>query len=294
MKIGILGNCQANAWKEAIRIISGHDDVWAVDLADQSEGDPLSRVGVLVSQCDFIFIVDSHKHLVQESEIFKLIQVEPVFIPSITFTGFHPDVLFARLGESTLTSGHGSAWLSRILLWSHINGIQEEQILSFYDGNLFEKLGYLDHFAVAIDSLRHQFLPFELNADSWLTSCRRLGIFMHGPNHPWAAAIGILANQMLRSVPGLSIKRTISSEEFLRYMNDYQSVSIWPVFPEIALRLGHEGSYLFKHQGSIQDLSEYVRNTREKWNNLGLTKEKIEVLPHFSLDFEIEMRAHLQ
>lgn len=294
MKIGILGNCQANAWKEAVRIISGHDDVWAVDLADQSEGDPLSKVGDLVARSNLIFIVDSHKDLVQESEIYKFIQSEPVFIPSITFTGFHPDVFFARFGESTLTSGHGSAWLSRILLWSYFNGIQEKQIVSFFDGILFEKLGYFDHFAIAIDSLRNQFLPFELDADSWLNSCRRFGIFMHGPNHPWAAAIGILANQVLRSVPGLPIKRNIAPEEFLRYMNDYQSVSIWPVFPEIALRLGHESSYLFKHHGSIQDLSEYVKNTIDKWTNLGLTKDKTELLPHFSLDFENKMRTHLQ
>ena len=45
MKIGFPDNCQPNAWNEAIPIIYGNDDVWAVDLTDQSEGDPLSKVG---------------------------------------------------------------------------------------------------------------------------------------------------------------------------------------------------------------------------------------------------------
>lgn len=292
MRIGILGNCQARAWHEATQLLTCEEDVWSIDLADHSQGDPLSKIADLATKTDLLFIVDSCRKQISDSEFYSRIVSEPYIIPSITFSGFHPDTMFARYNDTTLHSGQGSAWLSRIMLWCYLNNVEKQNLFNYYNNELFEKVGYLDHFSDATNTLRDQFLPLDLDPDDWIASCMRLGMFMHGINHPWAAAIGTLAKQLFLSVPNLSIKRDLSPQELHRYMTDYQSNSVWPVYPEIALQLGYEGSYLFKHHGSIQDLGSYATTTWDAWDKLITSKHHLTLLPEFSIEFDNLLKSH--
>lgn len=291
--IGFLGDCQADAWAESFRLALPEDRVWSISLPDTSNGDPWARALSVVGEVDHLFVVDSFRSQFDgHTEVVQSCPIEPRFVPSITFSAFHPDITFAQVGGATVHGGQGAAWLSRIALWSFLEGLPADDAVRLFRRQVFEDLGYLDQYPISEEACRRQYEPLGFSISRWLAECELLGPFMHGSNHPIAAAVCLLAQQLLDDFGGSSTPRRCRPEDALRYMTDYQATSVWPIYPPIAQRYGYRGGYLFKHHGDFRYLDSHVRLSYARWHEAGVTPESIRLVPDHPPGFIDVLREH--
>lgn len=210
----------------------------------------------------------------------------PIFFPSITFGAFHPDIQFAQCGGETVRNGLGGAWNSRLILTSFLKGLSEHQTRELFCHRAFKAAGYFDRWVSDINSLSNTFEFCELDFPRWIRSVRRLGVFMHGVNHPVKGALQSLAHQMAEKI-ALPHRSTI---DIARYSLDNLSTSVWPVYPEIAEHLGFNGSYVFQHQGRYAELEDFISSCFKLWTAQNLSTELVQTIPRngFSIDSVIE------
>jgi hypothetical protein len=200
---------------------------------------------------------------------------QPIFVPSITFTAFHPDIQFAQTDGQAIRNGLGGTWNSRLILASYLQGYTTTQTLSLFCGATFQDVGYLDRWDSDVYSLSRTFAFCDLEFTRWFRSVKRLGVFMHGINHPMKEAIQHLAIQIAEKI-GLS-KRSLT--DLGRYSQDNLSTSVWPVYPYIAEHFGFCGSYVFQHRGEYLDLENFVERCYEHWNSQQLRNKRIQTIP---------------
>ena len=140
-----------------------------------------------------------------------------------------------------------------------------EQTVSLYGAPLFEALGYFD---VWEDSAR-EFLELArasgLDLSAELIRWSRSGPFMYSMNHPKAFVLFDVAKALLAKA-GMKTD-PVEFGDFA--VDDIVRGVVFPVYPEIAERYGHRGSYLFKRSnyrlarfvGEFDDLRGFVESS---------------------------------
>ena len=186
-----------------------------------------------------------------------------VHYPSIEFTAFHPDMVYvlrtASGSDFTLKSPVGD-YHSALVFFCYSVGLNAEQTAARFKEQVLARLGY---FADALwsaaernvlSSGRAAGLPVDRLFRSWL----RRGCFMHSPNHPKLFVLADLAAAALSSC-GVSADARLCED----YVPDDMKLGpIWPIYPEIAVKFGLDGSYCYKGVPSSNGIAPYF-NLRE-------------------------------
>ncbi|WP_375462697.1 WcbI family polysaccharide biosynthesis putative acetyltransferase [uncultured Methylobacterium sp.] len=248
-RIAVLGNCQARGVAQAMRLLAPNSPVRFVPMGSlkRDHGHIDGLLGTLAGD-DHVFSQSFPGGLIPGGDITTLLAREPrtVLFPTIVFSAFHPDMVYAgrvedlsalKLARSPLGQYH-----SAIALCAHRVGLTARQAEPLFREDVFRRLGYLDHWEPAVRELLGGAAAIGFGLEREMSRWARRGAFMHVINHPKAFVVGDLARRLLTG-SGFS-PEPVEIEDYLG--DELARDVVWPVYPPIAETYGLTGSYLFK------------------------------------------------
>jgi hypothetical protein len=167
--------------------------------------------------------------------------------PSVTFAAYHPDVCGVfQPSSGRAVMGTLGPYHSSIAYFAYRAGMDVREALRHFSGPVYETLRFHDYWRASSQALCREGVRANLPLDEFLPQWAGQGCFMHTHNHPRLGVSVDLARALLQRMG----EKTLPVEA-RDYMQDTFAAQVtWPVYLEIAERLGMRGSYLFK-PGSV-------------------------------------------
>jgi len=167
--------------------------------------------------------------------------------PSVTFAAYHPD----NCGVFQPTSGRAvmgalGPYHSSIAYFAYRAGMDVPETLKHFSGPVYETLRFHDYWRASSQALCREGVRANLPLDEVLPQWAGQGCFMHTHNHPRLGVSVDLAKALLQRMGEKTL--LVEARDYLQ--DTFAAQVTWPVYPEIAERLGIRGSYLFK-PGSV-------------------------------------------
>jgi hypothetical protein len=245
MRIGVVGICQAPGIGMALQQLLESHEIFAIESIAALRENSLQQAADVLLGCDLIFSHDlSEQFGPLGINALRNVHGNVRLIPTFPFTGFHPDCIYIFHEGSALRSPMGE-YHSAVAAAAFALGADVDAALRQFNGEVYTKLGYFDEFSKAMIFLDQVMTSAGLDlADDWPQWMARAP-FMHTVNHPKAFALASIAR--LLAVQAELIPKTTRGVE---PVHDLLSLSaVWPWYPELAERLGKQGSRLFKKLG---------------------------------------------
>ena len=268
--IVVLGNCQARPLASCLQALNGDVAAMGVEipfstLAERfTQRDP--KLYLELSQNDSILVQPIFVPMIRDNfpDLYQKVQLFPV----IGFSAYHPDLVYIEVsGTRRHLRGPLGEYNSAIAFWGFINGLSVTDTLSLFNAGTYEALGYFDFWQTSRQGLLNEGAMAGFSLGGFLDKWSRAGSFMHSINHPKLFAVADVAQELLTK-SGLS-----SNSGATEYLSDeHADGPVWPVFPEIAEKLGIEGHYRFKVERGLcpvdrpvvmLDLREFVEGSFE-------------------------------
>jgi hypothetical protein len=174
-------------------------------------------------------------------------------VPTISFNAYHPDICYLLDSGSSLKGPLGD-YHSLIAYAAFACGRSEARALALFRESIYENLGYFQRWDPARKALLDNFTDHGLDIAATFVEWSRNGPFMYSFNHPRVHCVRDIAVAILARAGLAPVYRDALPHDNLA------NGPIFPVYPEIAARLGVDGSYLFKVGGKYQfiRLEEFV------------------------------------
>lgn len=166
-------------------------------------------------------------------------------VPTISFNAYHPDICYLLDSGSSLKGPLGD-YHSLIAYGAFKCGLSEASTRDLYHEAIYERLGYFDRWDHARSTLLQNFASHGFDIAAKFVDWSRGGPFMYSFNHPRVRCVRDVAEAILARAGLEPAYRDALPHDNLA------NGPIFPVFPEIAARLGVEGSHLFKLGGKYQ------------------------------------------
>lgn len=289
MNFKVLGNCQAGGIADSLEILSNGSSVSGILVSNEPK--------VLFSELSEHFFDSESVLLLHDSvrEIFsvndslaKFDRKENIYIPTISFAAFHPDIQYGFIDGAVVKSGLDSDWNSRIMLWAYSKGLSQGETENLFREDVFQSLGYFDEWDKSSETLRKSFEECGFDYGRWIRSVQRAGVFMYGINHPMQIGLSQLAVQIAERVFPNS---HVVIEDLHTFTTDYLSHIVWPVYPEIGDHLGVEGSYHWRVARKHASLTEFIELCFSAWDKMKLRKQKVNFIPVISNEDDQLLRS---
>lgn len=246
MKIAVIGSCQAKGLALALAsrldescVIEGIERV-DVRSNEKKTNDIVDRI----KSYDFIL---SHPTFRPEDgplrpNDLKTLGPQFIHVPSLYFTGFHPDIVYISRNETAFLASPHSDYHSALIAGAFLAGIPKERVEGLFNNFVFVSLGYFDEFDRAVEDFDRLWSSLEQGRKGVaLQLIDEAGAFMHTVNHPHIRVLDHIARAIvdhyiphLRRIPKAALHDALAQ------------VSLWPIYPGIANRLGVEGDYVFR------------------------------------------------
>jgi hypothetical protein len=278
----LLGNCQVGGIADSLELLSYGSEVAGVRVSNDPEAlfEELSEH--FKHARDTFLIHESVKEIILLNDsLVKFDRPENIYIPTVSFAAFHPDIQYAFSNGAVVKSGLDSDWNSRIMLWAYSNGLSQDETENLFREDVFQALGYFDEWDRSSEALRKSFDECGFDYGRWIRSVQRTGVFMYGINHPMQIGLSQLAVQIAEKVFPNS---HVAIEDLHTFTTDYLSHIVWPVYPEIGDHLGVEGSYHWRVARKHASLTEFIELCFDAWEKIGLRKQKVNFIPLLSIE----------
>lgn len=165
-------------------------------------------------------------------------------VPRVYFSGFHPDVAYPNTAAAELKGLPMGNAHSAILLAAFRDNLSVQETLSLYRGEVYEALGYFDAYDFSIEALIDECSQCGFDVAPMLPAWLEGGAFVYVPLHPRIEVLDDIARALLRSAGRKELgPPTAVDDELSRNL-------IWPIYPEIADRIGIAGDYIFRPKNS--------------------------------------------
>jgi len=229
MRVTIIGNCQSAGLASCLATMAPQLDL---RVSRPVDADALIR---LLDECDQLLLQGEAPALP------PALAARVLRWPRLTFAAFHPDAVYAQLGGRVVRSGIGE-YHSALALFAARAGLTVAQAMRLFTARVFERLGYCHLWDGARRALLAEGETVGLKLEPMFEGWAAQGRFMHLPNHPCLPVVADVARALLAQ---MDITPVETKPE--RFLTDALARSmIWPLYPEIALRLGLDGAYSFK------------------------------------------------
>lgn len=252
-RLFITGNCFIRPMLDFARAASPDIDVVAAHIHDGAID------AEAIAKCDLLITTDD-----VEPERFGVRHERTVTFPFVTFGAFHPDAIYLRWpGGRRYAVGPNDVVHSRIAIECFRRGYDEQRTRDAFNADVYEALGFFSVWQKETAALGARLRAHGFDLDDMLPGWMRGGCFMHMPTHPKAMVIADLMLELFRrhGVP-------VENANVAAIMDDAFAARIFPVYPEIAARLGVPecGGHVFK----LPKYSYNDNNEREKKEYLSL------------------------
>jgi len=182
-------------------------------------------------------------------------------VPTIAFNAYHPDICYLQL-EGKPLKGPMSDYHSAIAYAAWQLDWSLERTIEAFEARTYEALGYLDRWDGAKRALFDRFA-----AEGWDIAphfarwTRSADAFMYSINHVDVHCLRDLAHDILRRA-GMPV-----AQEYIAPHDNLRNGPMYPVYPEIAARLGVRGSMHFKVGGEYRfiRLPQFVQESFETY-----------------------------
>jgi hypothetical protein len=210
---------------------------------------------------------------------------DAVLLPTIIFTGFHPDQIYIpdRPNREETINGPLGPYHSALALFAYLAGLPVDSALRLFRREVFDTVGYFDVWNGASEALLKEGQKFSLDFSEDLLRWTRRGCFMYSSIHPKPYVFFDFARQLMRKagVP----TRPVNFDDYA--VDDLVRGVVYPVYPEIGEFYGIPGSYVFKGAnfslglglGEFWDLRQFVSECYRvyaKYQPNQLTNERVQ------------------
>lgn len=218
-------------------------------------------------------------------------------VPHTRASAFHPDILgFTIDGERIV--GPMKTSHSALVVQGYLNGLSEQETRSLFNARVFAHLKYFDRDRADLAWAQRQQALCDWPVVDMTEKWRRQGCFLLTPNHPKLEVLSDIAVTFARK-NDLKVRYENPAE----LLQDHTARNeIWPVYPEIAERLGIKGGYYFKlpvtaleQRNNIHpfiDLEEFIARSYRVYEDLDMSKARAPLLEQESFQTLSASRAY--
>ncbi|HEX4157026.1 MAG TPA: WcbI family polysaccharide biosynthesis putative acetyltransferase [Rhizomicrobium sp.] len=168
-------------------------------------------------------------------------------IPNFSFRALQPDAFHLSHANQAVSSLLGGGNLhSRLTVTAFVLGMRVDETAAAFNAANYERCCYFDVFASERENLLGRFsaagIDLAPELDGWLGK----GNFLYTHNHPKSF---VFADILIKSLTGrfLTPVRAGTARAMLEKLHDHlEDTGHWPVYPEIAARLGFDGSLVWR------------------------------------------------
>lgn len=243
----VIGNCQADGIADWLAALSPGLTAEAFSLAGVSPDDPEARARwrAMIDRSDWVVMQAGPEHRAK----FGLPELDAVRAegrrvtpaPWIIFRGFHPDCTYLFHAGAPIEGAAGPLQ-SAIALAARLEGLPQARALKLYNAYVYARLGYFYAHAAGLTLMQEEWSAIGLDASRWLSWSGEP--FMHTINHPIPPVLEDVARQLLAGaeLPVLQASEAAPPDRL-------SGCGDWPVYPEIAERLGLTGGTAYRTPG---------------------------------------------
>lgn len=298
IKVLVIGNCQAKGLARCIQGFTG--DVIATSLHSTPKTLEQLQNGQFdhfLAARDLILLHPNHllRTSIERRNPSVTSKIRPV--PRIGFAAFHPDITYVNTKEGNIIAGgQMGQYQSSIAYYGWRHGLSLEETYALFRDEVFDHLGFYNYWDTAKESLLLEGIKAQLPLEMLFERWSRLGTWMYSMNHPSIHVLADIAREVLKR-EGIT---TLPHAE--HYIEDNLRASVvWPVYPEIAKKLGVEGWYGFKLPDaicpkkhlmfiSLKDFLHSSYNLFSKFNKNELTCPRLDTQPYQELESFLNKR----
>jgi hypothetical protein len=242
-RIAIIGSCQVVGLAAATRrILPGAEvNAWHIGVHPKDSDEAILA---LLPGFDLVLsqIPDWDEHALLRISRLRERGLNAIYLPILTFPGFHPDITYIHAPDGSMRHGLGTAYHSLIIASAFVLGLPEQRILPLFNSYVFAELGYFEVFEVAKEALFNNFrnAGYDLGPlfDLWI---RQVGQFMYTINHPHILVLATLCRLVLARANLVDVRTPVPEN-----IDDSLAAHfIWPTYPPLAKRIGLPGSTTF-------------------------------------------------
>lgn len=244
-RIVVLANCQGGVLARAIQAFTGwmplnHRMVGYGDWDDPSG--LVAAVRKLAAEYDLI-LMQPVTHALLERVAPELLERVELF-PNLGFNAFHPDQceVYRHPQLHIELTGALNVYHSSIAYYAWRAGMSAREACDHFRDEVYAALRFYDYWEASVQVLRNEGAAANLPVDHLVERWRARGCFVHSPQHPRLYVIADVARLVVQRM-GIE-PLPIEPADILHDL--FGSGAVWPVYPEIAARLGMQGNYLFK------------------------------------------------
>ena len=262
MKIAIIGNCQVPGLACCMRKMLPTAVVDPFFLTAMT-ADDLAAFYSNIESYDHVFTqpINAVGHALHTQHL-RGKAVELHLVPTITFAGFHPDVILIPGYQSAAGNYH-----SAIVVISYLLGLPWTRAARLFNAYIYGSLGYFGSYEISRQFILAAGRKTGYDLTRELTHWETLGVFMHTVNHPRQEVLASLARTL--AVGAELVDADAPTPELA---NDYFATHgvIWPVYPEIAkqLNLTAKGSLLFRTPNRTLELEQFVSESYSVYHSV--------------------------
>lgn len=227
MKVAVIGTCQVRTIAACMRILmpgSEIEDVWVAP----SRAEQQARVWKTINEYDAVVMqpVASPLTVAELNQQAKLL----LWIPPVAFNGSQPDDVIIASLVGALGANHSAIAVSSFLL-----GLPEERCRKLFNAFIYASLGYFERFEIEKQRLLAQARKWDIVLDDHFG--RWTPDFMYDIYHPRLAPLASIAEVLAIRLTG---RAAPEDGWWTSVESDFgeKTFHIWPVYPEIAERLG--------------------------------------------------------
>ncbi|MFC0632426.1 GSCFA domain-containing protein [Brevundimonas balnearis] len=235
----VIGNCQSRLIADCLAAMHPGLRIAAGFSRDIREG--AVDIDTLVGSSRVVAVQTAMRRKVAETVQKLGASCEVLELPTLFFTGYHPDFIYAQHGADFVKSPLGNC-NSAIVLAGMKAGASAGDIVAMFNADTFRTLGYLDNLGVAESMLIAESEELGWDLEEEVLAWRKFGCSFHTPNHPKTIVAATFARLI---TDRLSWTPRTRHPEFL-IPDTLASNVVWPVYPEIGDAIGVPGEYVFK------------------------------------------------
>jgi GSCFA family/Polysaccharide biosynthesis enzyme WcbI len=257
MKIVVEGNCQAIPLAECLAVMQP-----AIRVERVAIGTPLDP---LLEDGDVIFQQRNRRSAWRPEAAHR----QGFLYPRIWFNAFHPDLVLVPGPRGSVLPPMGD-YHSSLVLFAWHRGMSASRAAALFCEPVFERLGFFDCWDTAKRTLFEEARIAGMPLDEMFGRWERSGAFMHTSNHPVLGVVADLARALMRLA---RLDALVLTPEY--YLNDSMlEKGVWPIYPELAQRLGLRGAYAFKPTRDptaavmLLDLEEFIARSFEAYASM--------------------------
>ena len=264
--VTVVGNCQSRGIAASLAAMFPTFNVQCGFSRDIRRG--LVNLDEMVANADTLVVQTCMSGPIREAIRRLRASPEVITIPTVYYTGFHPDFVYATSGAAKVDSPLGPNSAIALHCWK--SGLEPSDAVALFQGSVYSQLGYFDHAEQAKADFLEQASSLGFDMRDELARWLAAGVPLYCPNHPKLIVLAGLARAAatrLGQSPSLRYPENLIIDSLAGNL-------VWPVYPEIASALGASGEYVFKpaelgnHYGNsvpIYALSEFVEKSYEAY-----------------------------